>query len=175
MKKLLIGKIVKPFGIRGEVFLDFFVDGFEELEFVEKFYIEDHLSADGFREFEIEEVRESAKAGADAIRVIANISVVPDRNAAELFRGRDIYIDEESLPAPGENEFYIKDLMGNEVFFGGERFGTADNLIEIGNRYMFFIKRTNNETVAIPMEERYIERIDVGAKQIYLRSIEDLI
>ena len=175
MKKLLIGKIVKPFGIRGEVFLDFFVDELDELETVEAFYIKDDRAADGFREFEITESKQSAKAGADAIRIIASLDIVPDRNAAEVFREREIFIDEDDLPKPGENEYYIKDLIGTEVFVNGEKFGTTDNLIDIGNRHIFIIRRLANDSVAIPMEERYIERIDISGKQIFLRSIEDLL
>jgi 16S rRNA processing protein RimM len=175
MNKILIGKIVKPFGIKGEVVLDFFADDAGILQEAEYFTIRDPRSAGGFRKLNILEMRDTAQVLTDSIRVIARIDISPDRNQAELLRGTDIFIDEDKLPELAEDEYYIKDLVGLEVFYPDELFGTIENVIQIGEKYVFFIDRTDKRKIAVPMEEKYIEQIDISLKKVVLRSIEELL
>ncbi|NPV00202.1 MAG: 16S rRNA processing protein RimM [Brevinematales bacterium] len=175
MNKLLIGKIVKPFGIKGEVFLDFFADDAGILEESEYFYIRDVRKPDAYRKLNILEMKDNAQMLSDSIRVIARIDISPDRNQAELLRDTDIFIDEDKLPVLDSNEYYIKDLIGLEVFYLSELFGVIENVIQIGERYVFFIDKTDKRKIAVPMEEKYLEQIDLAAKKVVLRSIEELL
>ncbi|OHD60788.1 MAG: 16S rRNA processing protein RimM [Spirochaetes bacterium GWF1_49_6] len=175
MNKLLIGKIVKPFGIKGEVFLDFFADDAGILEESEYFCIRDVRNPGGYRKLNILEMKDNAQMLSDSIRVIARIDISPDRNQAELLRGTDIFIDEDKLPELDSDEYYIKDLIGLEVFYQSELFGVIENVIQIGERYVFFIDKTDKRKIAVPMEEKYLEQIDLAAKKVVLRSIEELL
>ena len=129
-----IGKIIKPFGVLGEVKVDFFVNEMDDLQAFSAFYIEDKRSPNGRKEIRFENLRE----GGD--RMIARIDAIPDRNAAELFRDRDILVDEAELPETQADEFYIRDLLDANVFFEGAPYGTVMNVFGIGNRTFLLVK-----------------------------------
>lgn len=44
--------------------------------------------------------------------MLAKIDGVGDRNAADLLRGTELYVDRDRLPEPDEDEFYYADLIG---------------------------------------------------------------
>jgi 16S rRNA processing protein RimM len=62
--------------------------------------------ADGKRSFVIESVRVTPKG------VVARIRSIEDRTAAEALKGVGLYVGRGRLPAAGEGEFYVADLVG---------------------------------------------------------------
>lgn len=80
--------------------------------------------------WELVELEEGAPHGKG---IIVRLSGVDDRNAAEALAGLEIGIPESSLPEPGRNEYYWRDLIGLSVVNGkGELLGVVENLVETG-------------------------------------------
>ena len=98
---LVIGKIVKPQGIRGEVKVLPYTDGAEVFCGLRRVFI------DG-AEYKIL----NARVG-DGIAYLA-LRGVPDRNAAELLRDRELTLPREEAPEPDEGSYYIADVLGSE-------------------------------------------------------------
>lgn len=100
---MIVGLIVKPQGIRGEVKVKPFTDSAEDFRAFKRVFV------DG-------EVRKvlSVRIGGDGM-VYLGLSGVPDRNAAELLRDREILLDREDAPEPEEGRYYIVDLLGSEI------------------------------------------------------------
>ncbi len=151
-KNLTIGLIVKPQGIRGEVKVKPYTDGAENFQGLKRVFI------DG------EEVKIlSVRFGADA--VFLGLKGVPDRNAAELLRGKELTVPREEAPDPGEGRYYIADLLELEVFSEeGERLGV---LKEIRNAAtdVYFLDREGKELL-FPAVKGVITDIDLAAKRI---------
>jgi len=100
---LVVGVIVKPQGIRGEVKVKPYTDSAEDFRRFKRVYL------DG-------EARKvlSVRVGGDGMAYLG-LSGVPDRNAAELLRNKEILLDREDAPEPKEGRYYIVDLLGSEV------------------------------------------------------------
>ncbi len=111
---ILVGKIVAPQGIRGEVRVQTFTEKPSDFQ---------SLAVFGDR----------IPAGAlHFVRVVPNTNVViarvdgtNDRNAAEILRGTALYINRSDLPAPRDGEYYQADLIGMTVVRGGTELGRA--------------------------------------------------
>jgi 16S rRNA processing protein RimM len=81
-------------------------------------------------------------------RVVIAIDGVHDRDAAESLKGEVFYVKKSDLPPVGENEFYLCDLIGKDVFVadsdiqcrvtGAENFGAGD-LIELSHENATFL------------------------------------
>ena len=102
MSELIVGTVLKPQGIRGEVKIKPFTD-----------------SADTFREFSRvfiagEEYKILSIRPGDGF-VYLGLRGIPDRNEAELLRGKDVTLPREEAPAPPEGSYYIADLLGSRV------------------------------------------------------------
>jgi 16S rRNA processing protein RimM len=73
------------------------------------------VGADGKTEYTLTLVNEK---GTD---FLCRVTGVTDRNAAEALRGVKLFVPEDRLPPAGDNEFYIKDLIGLSVANSEER------------------------------------------------------
>ena len=100
MKRLLIGEVLKPQGIRGELKVKAFTDFPEDIKAFGTVYI-DNLP------YKIL----SFRVGGDGAAYIG-LRGVPDRNAAELFRGKKLEGNREDAPELNEGQYYIIDIIG---------------------------------------------------------------
>ncbi len=100
--ELTVGLIVKPQGIRGELKVKPYTDDAEVFRALKSVYI------DGI-EYRVLNVRTGGGAAYLGLRG------VPDRNAAELLRGKEITIPREDAPEPEEGRYYVADVLGSEI------------------------------------------------------------
>lgn len=111
-KQILVGKIVAPQGIRGEVRVQAFTaapDDFKKLS-----VFGNNIDASAFHF-----VRKVPNTNV----IIARIDGITDRNAAETLRGTELFIMRDSLPAAQDGEYYQADLVGMTVVRDGEILG----------------------------------------------------
>lgn len=136
-KKILVGKIVAPQGIRGDVRVQTFSES--PMDF-QKFKVQSAK----FKETDFKFIR----AVPNSTVIIAHITGFDDRNAAETLRGVELYIDRDTLPAVRDGEYYQADLIGFTVIRNGEKIGVvagfqnfgAGDIIELDNGdYVSFV------------------------------------
>lgn len=114
-KKILVGKIVAPQGIRGEVRVQTFT-----------------AAPTDFQKLNVESSRFNAgdfkfvRALPNSTVIIAKIRGIDDRNGAETLRGTELYIVRDALPQLQDNEYYQADLIGFDVVRHGEKIGVVD-------------------------------------------------
>ena len=150
-KNILVGKIVAPQGVRGEVRVQAFTENPMDFKTLD-------VKSNAFNDGDFKFVR----ALPSSTVVIAKIRGVDDRNMAETLRGTELFIERGALPDLDTDEFYQADLIGFAVVRGGQKIGTvecfqnygAGDIIEMDNGQMVsFIGAT----------------VDVENKIIYVR------
>ena len=122
VKKILVGKIVAPQGIRGEVRVQTYTQNPTDLKTL-KLY-SDKLADNSFHF-----VRQ---LNPKSTVIIAKIDGVNDRNAAELLRGIELFINRADLPELKDGEYYQADLIGMKVMRSGITLGVVDNIQNYG-------------------------------------------
>jgi len=143
MKEIEIGKIVTAVGIKGEVKFYSFSDDPMKLAELEYIYIGKNKT-----KYDVEKVR-SPKGNTAALK----LNGVDTRNDAELLKDKLCYIDESMLADLDEGEYYIKDLIGLEVYL---------------------IKTEDGSEILVPAVKEFIKDIDVVAGRIYINFIEGM-
>ena len=128
--KILVGKIVAPQGIRGEVRVQTYSD--TPIDF-KKFNVQSTKFNEGDFKF--------VRAVPNSSVIIAKIRGIDDRNMAETLRGTELFIGRDDLPKLNENEYYQTDLIGLSVNQRGniigrvaciQNFGAGD-ILELEN------------------------------------------
>ena len=128
--KILVGKIVAPQGVRGEVRVQTYSD--TPMDF-QKFKDQSTKFTEGDFKF--------VRAVPNSSVIIAKIRGFDDRNAAETLRGTELFIGRDDLPKLNENEYYQTDLIGLSVNQRGniigrvaciQNFGAGD-ILELEN------------------------------------------
>jgi len=166
---VLIGRFAKPYGLKGQIKVQWFVDTLDDLSAFERFFIEDQKSIGGYKEIAFSEIKEYPKA------YVARIHGIEDRTGAEGFVGKSIYVREDEFPQLPEGEYYVKDILGCKVLYEGSIFGVVDNFFEVGPTTLFVIKTTKGKSLAVPYTERYFVRIDITNKQVEAGHLSELL
>jgi 16S rRNA processing protein RimM len=110
--RILVGKIVAPQGIRGEVRVQTFTEKPSDFQSLAVFG--DKIPA-GTLHF--------VRIVPNTNVVIARVDGVGDRNMAETLRGTELYVNRDDLPMPRDGEYYQADLIGMTVVRGGIKLG----------------------------------------------------
>lgn len=149
-QKILVGKIVAPQGIRGEVRIQTYSD--TPSDFKKFNVISDRFTSKDFR---------FVRVIPNSTIIIAKVNGFDDRNAAETLRGTELFIGREDLPKLNEQEYYQTDLIGMTVNQRGNIIGHvaciqnygAGDIIELDNGDMVsFVGATvdfNSRTIYI--------------------------
>lgn len=164
-----IGKLIKPFGIKGEMKTVFYVDENRDLEVFSAFYVKDKLSATGYKIIVFELMWENNG------KIIVNIEGCNDRNTADTFRELEVFVDEAEFPELEQGDYYIKDLLGLDVVQNGEKLGEIDNFIDVANSSFAIVRLTNGKEFAMPFNDEYLVGVDIDDKKISVRNTEELI
>lgn len=150
-KRILVGKIVAPQGIRGEVRVQTFTASPGDFKNLTIFG--NGVSADAFHF-----VR--ALHGTNVI--IAQITGINDRNTAETLRGTELFINRESLPNTNPGEYYQADLIGMTVVRDGAELGRVACFQNFGAGDIMELE--NGDMVAF-----HGARVDFNKNEIYVK------
>lgn len=116
--------------------------------------------------------RLSAKPHGD--EVVARLTGVTDRNAAEALKGATVYISRKHFPALAEGEFYWVDLIGAQVHnLQGEQLGIVRDLMDNGAHPILRVAAAeiaeadlHRHEKLIPFVESFVKRVDLAAHTI---------
>jgi 16S rRNA processing protein RimM len=100
-------------------------------------------------------------------KVIVTLEGVVDRNTVEAMVPFDIYFDRKQFPEAQEDEYYLNDLLGIEVFdFITKKFiGRVMDFYENGAQVVLKIK-TENEIIEILFIEQFVPIADIANERI---------
>lgn len=156
---MIIGKVAKAQGIKGELKLNLDID-FDKIENLEEFII-------GGKNYKIEKIEKRTNG------VFVKLFGVDDRTYAESLRMLDIEVERKNLKELSANEFYFEDLIGSKVVDENgneighvediEQYGAADIIVVNQNGRLYsvpflddiFIKFDSNSKIMIVDKERY--------------------
>lgn len=153
---LVIGSILKPQGIRGEIKVKALTDSAEDLKAFKSVII------DGVA-YSVLSVRAQGEFAFLGLKGVA------DRNAAELLRGKDIEVERSLVPAPPEGRFYIVDLIGCKVVT--ERGSELGEVISVTPaRTDIYTISANGKEISFPAADGVIAEVDTENKIITVNN-----
>jgi 16S rRNA processing protein RimM len=158
---VVMGRITVPFGVKGWVKVHPFTETPESLLDYRTWWV----GKEGeWRELEVE------SAEAHGASVAAKLEGCEDRDAAALFRGREIAIPRDAFPEAGENEFYWADLIGLEVVNEqDERFGKVTEVFKTGASDVLVVvegPESDKRERLIPFLESVVRKVDLQGRVI---------
>lgn len=187
--RVLIGRILKAHGIKGEVTFAAAGDDPGSLRPGLVVFLSDQGGGVG-AETGVEagagtrgEV--DAASGYDSLTVRAartgyrswllSFNEVADRDAAELLAGRPLFIEEESLPPLPAGEYYQFQLVGRVVTRSdGNELGRVSRVIDMPGHDLLEVRGAGGEFL-VPMRREFVEWIDLERGEIRLADRADLL
>lgn len=154
----LVGKVLKPQGIQGEIKILPFLDTAEEFARLTKVIIND-------KEYPLLSMRVSNKF------VYAKLKGIEDRNAVEELRECEIFVSKKDAPKLPKGRYYIDALLGSTVWVGKEMLGTLTNILQYGSADVYEVQTVQGR-VAFPLLHSLIVEINEKENKIVLDDKE---
>lgn len=166
-KQLQVGVISSTHGVRGEVKVFPTTDNASRFKHLKKVYL------DTGREqipLEIQNVKFFKQFAILKFKGIDNI------NDIEKYKGKSLLIDREDAVELDEDEYYIADMIGMEVYTeDGCLFGTLKDVMETGANDVYIVDSKDNGEVLIPAIRDCILDVDVEKNRMMIHLMEGLI
>ena len=156
---LLLGEIVRPQGIRGEVKVKHYTDDPYRFEDLETVYLK---RAGAYEPVGVI----SARVQQDDVFLL--LSGVADRNEAEKLRGVQLWVDRDNAVELGEDEVFIADILGAKAYdTKGNEIGVLKDVLTPGGVDVFVFK-TRKGTLMMPALKTVILEMDADEGKIIL-------
>lgn len=107
--------------------------------------------------------------------VIVKFKGIDNINDIEMYKGKSLLIPREDAVALGEDEYYIADLIGMEVFTEEGRFGVLKDVMETGANEVYIIASDEYGEVLVPAIRQCILDVDIKEKKMKIHLMEGLI
>ncbi len=155
---IVVGRIVRPHGIRGQVVVDAETD-FGATRFAVGATLTG-LMADEIRPFVVSSSRPHGH------RWVIGFEGVTTMNEAETLRGVELRVPSDSRPALNAGQYYVHDLADCEVVtMNGTTVGRVARVDLAAGTPLLVVNGPRGE-VLVPLAETICRRVDVVAKRI---------
>lgn len=151
MKRVTVGKILTPHGVKGQFKLKSFMENPESIFELSPVYAGD-LPLKGLK-----------RMGVSGEVFIASLPEVNDRNAAEAMRNRELWISRDQLPETEDDSYYVEDLIGLNVIdaANGKVIGKVKNIENYGAGDVLEISFPNGKTDLLPFTKELLVEVDM--------------
>ncbi|MEO5817607.1 MAG: ribosome maturation factor RimM [Gemmatimonadaceae bacterium] len=173
---IIVGRVRKAHGIRGEMVVEVITDA------------PDAVFAAGHRLFAGTASGDIAQSRAELHittarpfneGLLVGFAEIPERNAAELWRGRYLLLPAAEVPPPDDDEVYLHDLLGMRVeLTTAEVIGTVEELYELPQGLALDVRRAEpraSETVLVLYDDNTIASVDKEKRVIVITPPDGLL
>ena len=161
MKKVVIGKISAPHGVRGEVRIVPLTDFPERFENLKTIFLEDDSK------MELESVKFSNKF------IIAKFKNINSRNDIEIFNGKLLMLNRSDIPSLPEGEYYNFDIIGLEVIDDkGSKLGKITEVLKTGSNDVYVVE--GKKQILVPALKKVVKEINLVDGFMKVELLEEL-
>lgn len=159
-KRVLVGEIGRPHGVRGLVRLRAFTEDPAAITAYSPL-----TDATGTRRFAV------TLKGGD----LAAIEGVTDRDAAQRLTGTKLFVERDRLPPPEDEEFYLTDLIGlAAVTEDGKSLGTIRAVEDHGAGAFLVVEGQGREHL-LPFTKAVVPVVDIAGGRVTVVPPDEII
>lgn len=155
MERIVIGKVLKPQGVKGELKVLPITDDVNRFNDLDSVFID-----------ETEYAIKSVKIREDG--VFMSVNGIDDRNMAEVLRNKMLSVPRDKAIKMDEDSWFIVDLVGCKVIDdNGNELGKLTDVLQNGCADVYCV---NGGKLMFPALKKVLKSVDVDAKEIILYS-----
>lgn len=161
---LVVGEVLKPHGVRGEVRVRPHTDLPERFGWLASVLI----GPDPMRIMAVEGVRFHQEL------ILLKLSGIDDRESAARLRGRLLHVPIEEAITLNEDEYFLFQLEGLAVYSDtGRHLGAISSVIETGANHVFVVRGEEGE-ILLPDTAEVIQDIDFERQRMTVHLLPGL-
>ena len=165
-RRIPLGILGKPFGIKGHIFLRYYGDVQENIKDFNRLYVDDNC-------YELEETLIRNK------KLSIKLKGIEDRTEVESLRSKEVYVLEKQLPNLKEGEYYWFQLETLKVINEqNELLGVIDHVMPTGANDVLVVKPINGsiddkERLIPYLKQKIINKIELQDETVSVKWPKD--
>jgi len=160
-----IGKVIKAHGLKGRIVVFAYAEDLKSFTPGRKVLIG---SENDYRECTIRKIEGNSRS------LKVELEDVKDRNEAESFVSRQIFIEQKQLDELPENQYYVFELIGCSVKTrDGTLLGVVDDVATNPGNDLLQVKK-HGRIFFIPVVKEIVKDINLQEREIVVENIEGL-
>ncbi len=169
-KYLLLGEVLRPHGVRGELRIKILTDYPERIKRLKLVYVGRNPEDTNVTAYAVEHMRMNQDFG------LLKLKGVEDRDTADRFRQLFIMVDLENAVPLEEGEYYLYQLIGLKVLTtSGEFIGILQEVLETGANDVYVVESDKHGQILIPVIPSVVIQTDIQAGIITIQPMEGLL
>ena len=167
---LLLGEILRPHGVRGELRMRVLTDYPERIVELDTVYIGENAEDEDPAAYQAEGMRMHKGYG------LLKLKGIDDRTQAERLRQLFVMVSLEQAVPLEEDEIYLFQLIGLEVYTeAGDWIGSINEVLETGANDVYILHHPDHGEILIPITEETHIKTDLEAGTVVVRLPEGLL
>lgn len=167
---LMLGKVLRPHGVRGELRLSILTDYPERVNDLETVYIGKDIDDDRAKPYTVSNARLHQKY------ILLTLDEVQGRDAAERYRDLFVMVTLEDAVPLDEGEFYLFEVVGCDVKTDdGKTLGKIRDVLETGANDVYVIDTDEYGDVLLPVIEDTIIEHDIENGVVHVKLLDGLL
>lgn len=162
---LMVGKLHRPHGVRGEMIMSVMTDFPERLVPETVIYLGiEH------QPMTIKTIRHHNRG------VLIAFVGYDSREAVDHLRNQDLFVRTEDRPPLPDGEYYVHEIIGLEVITeGGEVLGRVADWFETGANGVFVVRDEEGKEILLPDIDEIVVKIDLEKGEMTVHLLEGLV
>lgn len=167
---LLLGEILRPHGIRGEVKMRVLTDYPERIAELDAVFVGNGVDDQSPKTYTAEHLRMHQGYA------LLKFESIRDRNAAESLRGLFVMVRTADAVPLDDDEIYLFQLIGMNVYLEDETLlGTLEEVLETGANDVYIVQSRRYGEVLVPATDETIIETDPDANRMTVRLPDGLL
>lgn len=166
---LVVGEILRPHGIRGELRMRVLTDNPDHLHQVKSVHLGDSSDDANLQEFALNRLRFNKEYA------LLSLEGCRNRNDAEQFRGLTVLIGSDQAARLEKGQYYLFQLIGMQVVADQTDLGRIKDVLQTGANDVYIVDSEEFGEVLIPAHDETILSMDFDAETIHMALPEGLL
>lgn len=107
--------------------------------------------------------------------VLMKLNGIDTIEEAEKFKGQELLVARKNARPLEEDEYFICDIIGVEVYEDDRLLGILTDVLETGSNDVYVIKNSDQKELLLPALKWVVEKVDIEGKRMQVRIPEGLI
>lgn len=167
---LLLGEILRPHGVRGELRMRILTDYPERIPQLEKVYLAEKPDASEPDAYRVQHMRMHQSYG------LLKLAGIDDRDQADRLRQLLVMVPLEHAVPLEEGEFYLYQLIGLSVrTTQGETLGSITDVLETGANDVYVVESSAYGEILIPVTDETVLQTNIQQGFVLVNLPEGLL
>lgn len=108
-------------------------------------------------------------------KLLVDFQEIKDRDDAREINGFQLKIRRDLLPEKSEDDFYIKDLLGMNVFEDNNKIGSVIDVMETAaHDILVILDEKSEDEIMVPLIDEFVKEVKFEDNKIFVKLIEGM-